>query len=308
MNRPLSQRSSLPWLAAATAMLVTLLQHGPYLISLLTRANTDADEPVSRIATLLLSLNSQWLSIGGLAFLIAQWHGERRREVAFRRPWLLLLLFAGGLLLRVVMMVALYQLVLLKVIVDMNDASMSAMLITFVNLPLDVLGTWLAWWVATRLCRKDVLALPPSPSLTLRAAGLMAWMLYTVLLIVASLIKPEAGSVTPDAPWTWLAIRVGLLVPAALAFTGALIGLPRGLSAVRVGRLLAASTVAMVCSSLLFIGAGLSGALLVPGWSDTSMMVLLGLLAFALLLGCPFSYWLWSRIFYASVRRAAASA
>lgn len=298
----------LPWLAAAAAVLVTILQYGVSLMLVLTRSGPDAIAGISQLAMLLLSLTGQFMLAGNVAFLTAQWHGERCNELFFGRPWIVVSIFAGVLLLWGVLTTLFYQFVLLDLIASMKSSHMSLIVMTLIDLPFTALGTWLAWWLATRLRRADALPTPPLSRQTVRAAGLIAWMLYTLLLIVVPTIWPEASTVSPYAPWQWLLIRGGLLVPVVLAFVGALMGLPRGLPAVSVGRLLAVSLLALICSGLLITGAGVAAYIILMGSAyggyvngGIAMLVVLG---FALLLGIPALYWLWTRALYASLRRS----
>lgn len=306
---PLRRNARLPWLAAAAAVLVTILQYGLSLMLVLTRSGPEA-AGMSQLAMLLLSLTGQFILAGSLAFLIAQWHGERRRELFFGQPWIVVSIFAGVLLLWGVLTTLLYQFVLLDLIASMKSSSMSLIAMTLIDVPLSAFGTWLAWRLATWLRRTDVLPTPPLASQTVRAAGLVGWVLYALLLITVPLLWPTAGTVNPYEPWQWLLIRAGMLVPAILAFIGALIGLPRQLPAVRIARLLAASLVALVCSGLLTVGTGVAAIALLMGGayggSDSTVIALLIALGGVLLLGIPALYWLWTRVFYASLRRPAA--
>lgn len=304
------RHAHLPWLAAAAAVLVTILQYGVSLMLVLTRSGPNAIAGIGQLAMLLLSLTSQLVLTGGIAFLMAQWHGERRNELFFGQPWIVVSIFAGAQLLWGVLTTLFYQFVLLDLIASMEGSRVSLIVMTLIDLPLTALGTWLAWRLATQLRRADALATPPLSGQTVRAAGLIAWVLYTLLLIAVPTIWPEAGTVSPYAPWQWLIIRGGLLVPAALAFVGALMGLPRKLPVVSVGRLFATSLAALVCSGLLISGAGMAVYIILIGnaygRSINGGIAMLVAFGFALLLGIPAFYWLWTRVFYASLRRVPA--
>ncbi|SFR93497.1 hypothetical protein SAMN05216570_0839 [Dyella sp. OK004] len=305
MNRAQLQRTNLPWLAAATAVLIAIL---PFLFTLkfmLARRAEGQDPAVLWI--MLATFGSGLLFKGWVAFLIAQWRGERRGELAFRRPALLMLAFAVGLLVWIALTTLFYQVAFVALHRSGGSISLMNVVSTLLTPLLNTLGIWLAWSIATRLLRNDVLPPLAQPNMAPRIAGLAALGLAVVLLCATSFALPTLTLAIPDAGMSLLAYWSSAILPVVLAFVGALLGLRSGVHAVYGGRMLGATLAAMVSAGLLSYGCFvLTSDLLVPQLG-LSGGVAATLCVIVLLAGIVGSYGLWMHVFYRSVRRGAAA-
>jgi len=306
MNLP-ADRSNLPWLAAGTAMLVVLLWHCLTFSALVLRAPSDNEQILGALSMTLRMVGEGLLVQGGLAFLVAQWRGERRQEWAFRRPMLLMALFALGLLAWSVLTMLLYQGLFLWLGTALTVRGLQVWL-SVLGWGLAPLSVWASWRVALLACRKDRLATPPPSGLRPRAAGLAAWMQATATIAGVSLAMPLVNTFDAYSTAGWLGTWAGALAAAAFAFGGAWLALPRHLSQVRAGRLLGASLLAFVCAWIVLAGACVAGLILLFGGSardDTLLVALFVVIAVLPPLGMLGFQWLWTRLLYASLRRAA---
>lgn len=301
MNRPQAQRTNLPWLAAATAVAVAIL---PFLFTLkfMLARNAEGQDP-ALLWIALATFGSGLLFKGWVTFLIAQWRGERRGELAFRRPALLMLAFAVGLLVWIALTTLLYQLAFAAlhqsgVRIDLMNAAM-----TLLSPLLSTLGIWLAWWAATRLLRNDVLPSLAQPNMAPRVAGLAALSLAAVLLSLTPLALPTLMLAVSDARLSLLVYWGSATLPVVFAFVGALLGLRGGVHAVHGGRLLGASLAAMVSAGLLSYGSVVLTSDLLRTQFDLSARVAAILCATMLLAGIIGCYGLWIHVFYRGVRR-----
>lgn len=286
----------LPWLAAAIALIVSLV---PFLISLIVLHRLSALSESARAMAYASAAGSAVFRVG-LAFLIAQWHGERHEQLAFRRPALVLSLFGVFLLcwqgVQIGAAMALVRLTL-------SGASMQTMMIvsSLVYPLLHALGTWLAWMIAARIMRKD--ALPwPSFNARWRAAGLTAWSLASVLAMLAPMMMAALASSGIDSYTLAAAGYAGaVMIPVALAFAGAWLGLPRYMAGIHGWRWLIAAIGALISNALL---AYVCFGFFVEVVLDTvAMTVLIGVFCALLCLG---TYWVWTFALYTGLRRAAA--
>lgn len=301
MNHPQPRRSNLPWLAAATAVFIAIL---PFLFTLkfmLARRAEGQDPAVLWI--MLATFGSGLLFKGWVAFLIAQWKGERRGELAFRRPALLMLAFAVGLLVWVAATTLFYQFAFVALHRSGVNISLMNAVMTLLTPLLNALGIWLAWWIATRLLRKDVLPPLAQPNMAARIAGLAALGLAVVLLGATILVLPTLMLAVPDTGLSLLVYWSSAIVPVVLAFVGALLGLRGGVHAVYGGRMLGASLAAMVSAGLLSYGCFVLTSDLLSPLLGLSARVAATLCAIMLLVAIIGSYWLWTHVFYRGVRR-----
>ncbi|MGO4701705.1 hypothetical protein [Dyella sp. 2RAB6] len=309
MNHP-AQRSNLPWLAAVTAMLVVVLWHCVTFGLMVLRAPSDNEQILIYVTMTLRTIGEGLLVQGGLAFLIAQWRGERHQEWAYRRPLLLMAVFAGGLLAWDVLAMVLYRGMFQLLGTAMMEHGMQAGI--FVSgLALAVLGVWSSWWLAVLVCRDDRIAMPPPSGQRTRAAGLAGWIQAAAVVVGVSLVYPLFNAYDAYSPVTLIATWIGAVLAGALAFGGAWLGLPRHLSLVRTGRLLSTGLLTFVCAYILTIGVGVVVMVLIFGGTGRTdnavaitILVILGLLP---LLGMLGFQWLWTRVLYAKLRRAAAA-
>lgn len=308
MNLP-AERSNLPWLAAGTAMLVVLLWHCFAFGAMVVRAPSDNEQIFSALSMTLRMVGEGLLVQGGLAFLMAQRGAERRQEWGFRRPTLLMTVFALGLLAWSVLTTFLYQGLFVWLGTELADHSPHIWL-GLLGWMLAPLSVWASWHVALLACRKDRLALPPPSELRPRAAGLAAWMQATATIAGVSLVMPFISAFDAYSTAGWLGTWASALAAAAFAFGGAWLALPRHLSQVRTGRLLGASLLAFACAWILLAGVGVAGLILLFGGSamdGTLVIVLFVVLAALPPLGMFGFQWLWTRLFYARLPRPAAA-
>lgn len=309
MHLPTERSSNLPWLAAGTAMLEVLFWHCFTFGSIVLHAPSDNEQIFGLLAMTLRMVGEGLLVQGGLAFLVAQWRGERKQEWVFKRPVRLMSVFALGLLAWSVLTMFLYQGTLRWFGTDLASHGLRLWLdiLGWVLAPLSV---WASWRLALLLCRKDQLAASPPTGLRPRAAGLAAWMQATATIAGVSLATPLVNTFDPYSIAGWLGTWAGGLVAAAFAFSGAWLGLPRQLSQVGTGRLLGASLLTFVCAWILLAGACVAALILLFGGSitnDTLVTALLVVLVVLLPLGTLGFQWLWTRLFYSGPWRTAAA-
>jgi len=304
-----AQRSNLPWLAAITSMLVVLVWHCLTFGMMVLRAPSDNEQILSFVAMTIRTVGEGVLVHGGLAFLVAQWRGERSEEWAFRRPLLLAGVFAGGLLVWSLLAMFLYQGLFLL----MGPEQMGSWLriwMFVLGLVIAPLQVWSSWRLALLVCREDAIATPPQSGLRLRAAGLAAWMQAAGTVLGVSMLLPLANAFDAYSPVVWLSSWAGALLAGALAFGGAWLALPRHLSRLRAGRLLGAGVLTFVFAYALAVGVGVAALVLALGgqsMDQTAAIVLMVMLGVLPLLGMFGFQWLWTRVFYAKLRRAAAA-
>lgn len=309
MNHP-AQRSNLPWLAAVTAMLMVVVWHGISFGLMMLRAPSDNEQILSYVMMTLKTIGEGLLVQGGLAFLVAQWRGERRQEWTFRRPLLLMAVFAGGLLAWDVLTWVLYQGLFQLVGAELAERGVLTGIFGF-GLLLDVLAVWSSWRLALLICRAEQVAMPPPSGQRMRAAGLAGWMQATAVVVAVSLLYPLINTYAADSPMAVFGTWIGAALAGGLAFGGAWLGLPRELALVRTGRLLGASLLALVCAYLLAAGAGVVMLFLIFGGTgrmdDTTAIAVFVALGLLPLLGMLGFQWLWTRVLYRKLRRAAAA-
>jgi hypothetical protein len=285
----------LPWLATLIALIVGVV---PFLISLIVQHGVSAMSEGAR-AVAYTSVAGGLVLRGGVAFLVAQWHGERYGQLAFQRPAIVLSLFGlfllcwQGLMMTIVSLM--YRL-------TASGVPMQAMVaVSSLLYPLlHALGTWLAWLIATAIMRRE--ALPwPSFNARWRAAGLAAWTLASVLAMLAPMAVTMVNTLGIDGYALALASYAGAAVlPIVLAFAGAWLGLPRYLARIHGWRLLGATMGALVSGGwLAYRGFDVLGSL--PLDALLSVVVTVG----ASLLLCLGAYWVWTFALYTGLRRGA---
>ena len=306
MNHP-AQRSNLPWLAAITAMLMVVAWHSIFFGLKMLRAPSDNEQIITLVTMTLKIIGEGLLVQGGLAFLVAQWRGERQQEWAFRRPLLLMAVFAGGLLAWDVLTWVLYRGLFQLVGAEFMGRGILSVAFGF-GLVLDVLAVWSSWRLALLVCQADRIAISPPSGQRWRAAGLAAWMQAAAVVVGMSLLYPLTSAYDVDSPVAVIGTWIGAFLAGALAFGGAWLGLPRNLSLVRMGRLLGAGLLTFVCAYLLAVGAGVVLMFLIFGGTGRMdevtaivVFVILGLTPLLSMLGFQ---WLWTRVLYAKLRRA----
>ena len=307
MHSP-SPRFNLPWLAALTAMAVTLLWHGGMFGAMVALAPSDNEQLLTSIGEAIRTSVEGLLVQGGLAFLIAQRSGEREQATAFARPAMPMLTFAGALLARNAVLMLFYRFAYGPLIsaFDMRWAEAGTVL---AGLAIDVAGTWLAWHLVLSVYRGQAVALPRSMTQRGRAAALAGWLQATCVVLGAYVAIPFIGASELYDVTTWLAIWVMALLCAALAFGGAWLALPRELPRVHVGRLLGAGLLASACAQTLLAFALFGAVLALWGAGDASTaLTVVGVLALLSMLAVFGFQWLWTRLCYAGPRRSARAA
>lgn len=285
----------LPWLATLIALIVGVV---PFLISLAVQHGFSAMSEGARAIAYASAVGSLVFR-AGVAFLVAQWHGERHGQLAFRRPAIVLALFGVLLLCWQGVQIGAAS---LMVRLAMTGSSMRIMLAaSSVLYPLlHALGTWLAWIIAVRIMRQE--ALPwPSFNARWRAAGLAAWTLASVLAMLAPATVAMINTLGIDGYALALASYAGAaVIPIMLAFAGAWLGLPRYLAGIHGWRLLGATVGALVSGGwLAYRGSDVLGSL--PLDALLSVVVTIG----ASLLLCLGAYWVWTFALYTGLRRGA---
>ncbi|MGO4701726.1 hypothetical protein [Dyella sp. 2RAB6] len=286
----------LPWLATVVALIVGVV---PFLFSLAVQRGWPALSEGAR-AIAYASTAGSLVFRAGVAFLVAQWHGERHGQLAFQRPAIVLSLFGVFLLCWQGVQIGA---VALMVRLATAGTSMQIMLAASSLLYplLHALGTWLAWIIAARIMRKE--ALPwPSFNARWRTAGLAAWVLASVLAMLTPVAMSTLTSLGLDsyalAAASYAAVA---LIPVALAFVGAWLGLPRYLAGIHGWRWLGATVGALASGAgAIYRASGMLAGLPL----DTAMgPVLVG--SGGLLL-CLFVFWAWTFACYTGLHRTAA--
>lgn len=293
-----SRPGSLPRTAAviAAAIAAAPFLYGYYGLAKASFLSADV------LAVNLTNLISSLVYRTGLVFLIVLWHGEQRGQLAFRRPALLLTIYASCLVGWEIAQRLMFE----ALIRHLNDGS--AMLnfivtiISLLNVVLYALVAWLTWRFITHMLRKDALPLAPPANARRRIAGLAAWMFATVLLSFMTQATPMLLDYFDDDLKLVMFDYIGTVaVPTALVFAGAMLGLPRDLSRLHGWRLLGASLAAMASVSLLAYG-----ALRVLGNVPGTVNPMSGMLVVTLLAGIGVAHRMWFRVFYAAAPRPAA--
>jgi hypothetical protein len=236
-----------------------------------------------------------------LAFLVVQWHGERSRRPAYRRPGLLMLIFGLALLAGSLLTAGIFS--GLQQALAYHGAVPLKLVFTLLSAPLNLLEIWLSWWLAAWLLRNDALPPAPQPNLRLRAAGLIAWLLALGLTWFAPFWIAFLTMLTDDAALSLFGYWTACSVPMLLAFGGSLLGLPPSLREMHMPRLLGAALAAM--ATLAGLGYGLLYLIEVSPLSYAALptAVTVALWLVLLLLGVPACYGLWTWLFYAGLPR-----
>jgi len=289
---------SLPGTAALIAAVINLV---PFLIGLYVWM-TKSSPSVSMLAVQLSSFLGSVVFRTGLVFLIVRWHGEKRDQLAFRRPALLLAAYGLCLLVWQAAQVLVFQALVRMLSGGALSLTHVVTLIAPLSAALYALVAWLAWRFVTHLFRNDALPGAPRGQARWRIAGLAAWLFASVLLI----FMPQAVVMLLDYFGDDLKLvmlnYVGCIgVPAAVVFAGAMLGLPRDLGRLHVRRLLAASLASMGFVLLLAYG-----VLRVLGDVLGIASLMSGMVPIVVLAGTGVAYWVWFRVFYAAARRETA--
>jgi len=287
---------SLPWTAAVIAAVVTT---APFLSSFYFLAKESSLSPdllAVNLANFIVSLVFRT----GLVFLIVQWHGEQRGQLAFRRPALLLTIYASCLLGWQIVQIFLFQALMRGLSDGIYSLNLIVTIITPLNAVLYSLVAWLTWWFITRMLRKDALPLAAHGNARRRIAGLAAWLFASVLLsFMTQAMQMLLDYFDDDLKLVMLNYIGTVAIPTALVFAGAMLGLPRDLSRLHGWRLLGASLVAMACVSLLaYAVLRVLGGNVLDRASLTS-----GILTVVVLAGIGVAYRMWFRVFYVTVSR-----
>lgn len=286
---------SLPWTAAVIAAVVTT---APFLSSLYFLAKASSLSP-DLLAVNLANFIGSLVFRTGLVFLIVQWHGEQRGQLAFRRPALLLTIYASCLLVGQLAQILLHQ----ALMRSWSDGIYSLNLIVTIIAPLNAvlysLVAWLTWWFITRMRRKDALPVAAHGNARRRIAGLAAWLFASVLLsFMTQALQMLLDYFDDDLKLVMLNYIGTVAIPTAVVFAGTMLGLPRDLSRLHGWRLLGSSLAAMACVSLLAYGAlQVLGRNVLDRASLTS-----GILTVVVLAGIGVAYRMWFRVFYVTVR------
>lgn len=297
MPLPPSRPSSLPWFAALTVLLTGL---APFLVTLAIRG-IDLGASAASVAMSYASLVGSLIFRTGIAFLIAQAHGERHGRLAFRRPLAVLAIFAlcvlGWQALQIMVGMS-----LARTLSGSADFSIMVGVLAVFHPFLYVLGIWLSWLIAASAMRKDAQPMPPA-RVRWRVAGLIAWVSTgMVSLGVPAMLVYMAMSMDGDYMHA-AGAYVGLIaVPFALAFFGAWLGLPRELGRVGGWRVIGVVVAAMLSIALLIYGAYLGTLRGLSGDIASQPSLAIGLAVFALA-ACFGMFCLWAWIVYVAARR-----
>jgi hypothetical protein len=293
-----SRPGSLPRSAAVIAAAITAAPflYGFYGLAKGSWLYTDI------LAMNLSNLISSLVYRTGLVFLIVLWHGEQRDRLAFRRPALLLTIYASCLVAWEIAQILMFR----ALIQHLNGGSAMTNFIvtmsTLLNAALYALVAWLTWRFITHILRKDALPLAPPGNARRRVAGLAAWLFASVLVSLMTQATPMLLDYFDDDLKLVMLNYIGAIaVPTALVFAGAMRGLPSDLGRLHGWRLLGASLVAMASVSLLGYG-----AVRVLGNMPGTVNLRSGMLTVTLLAGIGVAHRVWFRVFYAAVRRPAA--
>ncbi|VBB15569.1 hypothetical protein [Burkholderia stabilis] len=289
---------SLPGAAALVAALIITVLFLPSLYVQLTKFSPSSQMVVIQLTSFIQNLVFRT----GLVYLIVRWYGEHRDQLAFRRPARLLAAYALCLLVWQVAQIFIIQVMMLSLVG--NGAHLTAILtlIAPVSAVLYACVAWLAWWFVTRVFRNDALpAEAPRGHATRSIAGLAAWLFASVWLLLMTQTVPMLLDTFDDDLMRVMFSYVGaLVVPAALIFAGARLGLRRDLVRLHGWRWLGASLAAMASTAVLFyLALQLLESLL-------GVSMLSGVMAIVVLGGAFVAYWVWFRVFYAPVGRETA--
>ncbi|UXU89743.1 hypothetical protein [Burkholderia sp. S-53] len=286
---------SLPGIAALIAALVIA---APFLYGLHVQS-TMAPLSADMLSVQLTSFIASLVYRTGVVFLIVRWHGEHRDQLAFRRPALLLTVYALCLLAWQVAQIFIIQSVVRSLANDGARLTVIVTLIAPLSAALYAFVAWFAWWFVTRMFRNDAIPVAPRGHAARRIAGLAAWLFASVLLLfMTQAVTMLLDYYDDDLKLVMLNYLGAVAIPAALAFAGAMLGLPRDLARLHGWRLLGASLVAMASIALLAYG-----ALHLLGNVFGSVSLLSGMLTIVVLAGICVAYWVWFRVFYAPVDR-----
>ena len=295
-----SRPSPLPWLAAGVAVVTG---SAPFLISLAMGRLSSLEDDARAMA--YASFAGGQVLHAGLAFLVAQWHGERYGRLAFRRPFAPLALFALFLLCWQMLQGQLMS-------AAFGWASSTTLRHAFLAFSsaiypvLHIVGTWLSWTGAAWILRSDALPWPPIP-VRLRTSGLIAWMPAGVLLMLMPMGMSMFTVYGVDRALAAGSYAGAIVVPVLLAFAGAWLGLPRHLTRIHGWRLLGAGLGAMASAGYLLYRGFVLAAQGVPLLrTDVTLTATLFALAGAVVgMG---AFWLWTFALYASLRRGPGAA
>ncbi|WP_322082545.1 hypothetical protein [Burkholderia sp. BCC1972] len=295
MNSP-TRPVSLPGAAALVAALIITLLFLSGLYVQLTRFSLDS----RMLAIQLTSFIQNLVFRTGLVYLIVSWHGEHRDQLAFRRPARLLTAYALCLLVWQIAQIFIIQMVVVSLAGNGTHLTAIVKLIAPVSAVLYAFVAWLAWWFVTRTFRHDALPDVPRSHAARYIAGLAAWLFASGWLLLITWTVPMLLDNFDDNLVRVMVSYVGAVaVPAALAFAGARLGLPRDVDRLHGWRWLGASLAAMASLSVLFyLALRLLDSLLgISVLSVTMAIVVLG--------GAFVVYRVWFRVFYAPVGRDA---
>lgn len=218
---------SLPRTAAAIAAVVAA---APFLSGLYFLAKASSLSP-DVLAVNLANLIGSLVFRTGMVFLIVQWHGEQRGQLAFRRPALLLAIYASCLLGWQIAQMFLQQALMGSLGDSIYSLNLIVTIITPLNAVLYSLVAWLTWRFITRMRRKDALPLASDGNARRRIAGLAAWLFASVLLsFMTEAIQMLLDYFDDDLKLVMLNYMGAAAIPTALVFAGAMLGLPRDLS------------------------------------------------------------------------------
>lgn len=289
----------LPWFAAAVAAVVSSL---PFLLSLILRRGQPVNENVLAMAWVSAATGVAFSA--GASFLVAQAHGERHGRLAFRRPAIVLALFALFLLIWSALQIELVSL-LVHQLTSSEPMAQAVLKISGVFYPvLRGLGIWLTWVLAASIMHKDALPSPPA-NLRWRAAGLLAWTLASVVLIFMPMGVAMFTVYGIDYATAIASCAAAAAVPIVLAFAGAWLGLPRRLTHIHGWRLLGTAFCALASGGYLLYRIFKLAADALPARMEGVLAVPFFAVASALL--CLATYWLWTLPFYAGTRRPPAA-
>ncbi|WGY72888.1 hypothetical protein KEC55_26305 [Burkholderia cepacia] len=293
MNSP-TRPVSLPGAAALIAALIITVLFLSGLYVQLTKFSLDSH----MVAIQLTSFIQNLVFRTGLVYLIVRWHGEHRDQLAFRRPARLLSAYALCLLIWQIAQIFIIQMVVVSLAGNGTHLTAILPLIAPVSAALFAFVAWLAWWFVTRVFRNDALPEAPHSQATRYIAGLAAWLFASVWLLLMTQTVPMLLDTFDDDLMRVMFSYVGaLVVPAALIFAGARLGLPRDLVRLHGWRWLGASLAALASTAVLFyLALQLLGGML-------GAAVLSGTMAIVVLGGAFVAYWVWFRVFYAPVSR-----
>lgn len=297
----LSRPSALPWYAAATSLGVGLV---PFLVTVAVqwpRSLPDDQALWFSYASFVANLVFRT----GVAFLIAQWYGERHDCLAFRRPAAVLAIFALGLLCWLAVQMGVTT-GLLHLLTGSIPLSIASALLSLLHPLIQALGVWLSWLAAATLMRKDALPFPPS-RVRLRTAGLVAWTVASAQATFLPISLAMIAAYTRESYVLAAAISaVAMVPPMAAAFAGAWMGLPRDLTRIHGGRLLAVTIVAAGSTALVLWGLLLGMSRLLSPDIRTSPLPATGLAVLALAVGMG-AYYVWTVALYLGVTQRAAA-